>query len=106
MEFQVVKSWQKMKWSRADAMYSAPVDADIMNRLSKLTTLPEAFEAVRQRLNAVIEAVDKERFNENPKEMYPYPVKLPLFKHQIRGANMAMLTFGLIAPKKDGEKND
>ena len=35
---------------------------------------------------------------EDPVPLYKYPVKYPLFKHQTRGANMALITFGLIDP--------
>ena len=36
--------------------------------------------------------------NEHPVPFYKYPVKLPLYAHQTRGANMALLTFGWIGP--------
>ncbi len=41
--------------------------------------------------------------NENPKPFYPYPVKMPLYRHQIRGANMALLVFGFIDPQQRKE---
>ena len=55
--------------------------------------------AYRQQLQAVADAVDRERMNEHPAPFYKYPVKLPLYAHQIRGSNMALLTFGWIGPE-------
>ena len=43
--------------------------------------------------------MDRELVNPEPVPFYKYPVKMPLYAHQVRGANMAMLTFGWMAPK-------
>ena len=43
-------------------------------------------------------AIDSERMAEKPVPLVKYPVKLNLFAHQIRGANMALLTFGFTDP--------
>lgn len=99
----IMKSWGKLKYSKAELMYYGPADAELLNRLAKIVKLPDPIEKRRQRLNRISEAVDQERMNEEPKPLYKFPVKLPLFKHQIRGANMALLVFGLIAPP-DKEK--
>lgn len=98
MQFSIIKSWNKMKWSKAEKMLYGPADGELLNRLAGLVRLPENIEAERQRLNRITEAVDKERMSEEPVPLYKYPVKYPLFKHQTRGANMALLTFGLVKP--------
>ena len=67
-QFLIIKSWGKMKWSKAQQMLYGPA------------------------------AIDGERMKEKPKPLYKYPVKLPLYQHQTRGANMALLAFGLIEP--------
>lgn len=100
-QYTIIRSWNKMVWSKAEKMLHAPVDAELLNRLSKLVTLPPAIEAERKKLNAVIKAVDDERAKENPKPLYKYPVKIPLFRHQVRGANMALLTLNLLARDED-----
>lgn len=99
MQYTIIKSWNKMRWNKAEKMLEAPIDLELLNRLADLVTLPELIEAERQRLIAIAVAVDIERFKAEPKPIYDYPVKLPLFKHQIRGANMCLLTFGLVAPE-------
>jgi len=105
MQFTIIKSWNKMKWSKAEQMLYGPADAELLNRLAGLVRLPELIEKERQRLNEIADAVDRERMKEEPEPLYKYPVKYPLFKHQTRGANMALITFGLIDPpgKEDAD---
>ena len=61
-------------------------------------SLPPSAERRRRELRAVQEAVDRERVNQKPIPMAKYPVKLPLYSHQTRGANMALLIFGWVQP--------
>lgn len=104
MQFTIIKSWNKMKWSKTEQMLRGPADGELLNKLAGLVRLPVNIEEERQRLNGIQEAVDAERIKEEPVPLYKYPVKYPLFKHQTRGANMALLTFGLIDPPKgEGE---
>lgn len=105
-QFLIIKSWGKMKWSKAEQMLYGPADIELLNRLAGIIKLPEPIEKRRAHLNEVAAAVDRERMNEDPKPLYKFPVKLPLFKHQIRGANMALMVFGLIAPPKEVKKNE
>ena len=102
MQFTIIKSWNKMKWSKAEQMLHGPADGELLNRLAGMVRLPANIEAERQRLNRISEAVDKERMMEEPVPLYKYPVKMSLFKHQTRGANMCLLTFGLIDPPNEG----
>ena len=101
MQFTIIKSWNKMKWNKAEQMLEGPADGELLNRLAKLVRLPERVEAERQRLNRIQDAVDKERMVEEPVSLYKYPVKYPLFKHQTRGANMALITFELVEPPQE-----
>ena len=101
MQFTIIKSWNKMTWSKAEQMLHGPVDAELLNRLAGLVRLPANIEAERQRLNSIQDAVDAERMKAEPEPLYKDPVKYPLFKHQTRGANMALITFGLIDPPKE-----
>lgn len=104
MQFMIIKSWNKMKWNKTEQMLRGPADGELLNKLAGLVKLPANIEAERQRLNSIQEAVDAERIKEEPVPLYKYPVKYPLFKHQTRGANMALLTFGLIDPQKEKGK--
>ena len=101
MQFTIIKSWNKMRWSKAEQMLRGPADGELLNKLAGLVRLPIALEAERQRLNRIAEAVDKERMTEEPVPLYKPPVKLDMFKHQVRAYNMALLTFGLVNPPEE-----
>lgn len=100
VQFQIIKSWGKMKWSRASQTLSGVADIELLNKLAGLVNLPERIEAERQRLNRIMAAVDKERVNENPVPIIKPPIKVSPFKHQIRGYNMALMVLGFVEPPK------
>ena len=100
VQFQIIKSWGKMKWSRVSQTLSGVVDIELLNKLAGLVNLPERIEAERQKLNRVMAAVDKERVNENPVLIIKPPIKVSPFKHQIRGYNMALMVLGLVEPPR------
>jgi hypothetical protein len=99
----MIKSWRIMKWKKEDKMWYAPVSLELLDKLADLTQhrLPAPIEAERRRLAAVQEAVDKERVkpDKDVKALYKFPVKPKLYSHQVRAANMALMTFGLITPE-------
>ena len=103
----IIKSWGKMKYSRSNQMYEGPVSMELLNRLAGLVRLPPAIEAVRKNMNKVQEAVDQERVRKEPKPLVDYPVTKSLYQHQVRAANMALLTFGLVPPElEEAERED
>lgn len=106
-ETAVLKSWNQAKWNKGYRCWMAFVSLEMLDKLSVLQKqpLPDYIEAERTRLRAVQEAVDEERIRpeDKVKPLYPYPVKRPLYTHQIRAANMCLLTFGLIEAS-GGEK--
>lgn len=97
-QFNIIKSWNKMKWNKSRQWLEGPCTGELLNKLSSIVRLPEPIEEERKHFNDVAAAVDRERMKEDPVPLYKYPVKYPLFKHQTRGANMALITFGLIDP--------
>ncbi len=97
----IIKSWGKMKYSKSYQMFEGPISMELLNKLAGLIRLPPTVEAVRKNMNEVQEAVDQERIREDPKPLVDYPVKKSLYQHQVRAANMALLTFGLIPPEKE-----
>lgn len=97
-QFLIIKSWSKMRWDKGQQMLYGPADAELLNKLAGLVRLPAPIEQHRRQLNRIAQAVDAERMREDPKPLYKYPVKIPLYKHQTRGANMALMVFGLIDP--------
>ena len=98
VQFQIIKSWGKMKWSRASQTLSGVADIELLNKLAGLVNLPVSIEAERKRLNRIMAAVDKERVNENPVPIIKPPIKVSPFKHQIRGYNMALMVLGFVEP--------
>lgn len=98
VQFQIIKSWGKMKWSRQTQTLSGTVDIELLNRLSDLVILPATIELERVRLNKIMEAVNRERMKENPKPLITPPIKMNLFKHQIRGYNMALMILEFVEP--------
>lgn len=102
----IIESWGKMKYSRSNQMYEGPVSMELLNRLAGLVRLPSAIEAVRKNMNKVQEAVDQERVRKDPKPLVDYPVTKSLYQHQVRAANMALLTFGLVPPELEEAKRE
>ncbi len=100
VQFTVIKSWGKMKWNRSRKELSGPADAELLNRLHSLVNLPPTIEKERRRLNGIQAAVDAERMNPDPQPFIEPPIKVKPFKHQVRGYNMALLTFGLVDPEE------
>ena len=99
VQFAVIKSWKKMIWDKTNRHLKGTADLELLDKLASIVRLPPAVEDRRRCLRAIQEAVDQERMNQEPKPFYSYPVKLPLYTHQVRGANMCLLTFGWIAPE-------
>jgi hypothetical protein len=98
----LIKSWSLMKWNRKMRWFEGIVCRELLNRLRSMTALPPSIEAERVRLNRIQDAVDKERMLPS-KELRPltaYPVTRSLYEHQVRAANMALLTFGLTDPEE------
>ena len=99
VQFQIIKSWNKMRWDRSTKTLAGTADLELLDKLSSIVRLPPAIEEYRRQLHAIQDAVDRERVDERPAPFYKYPVKMPLYAHQTRGANMALLTFGWVPPE-------
>lgn len=107
VQFQIIKSWGKMKWSRQSQMLTGAADIELLNKLAEIVLLPKDIEAERVKLNRIMAAVDKERLKPNPSPLIEPPIKVKPFMHQIRGYNMALMTLGFAEPledDKDGKK--
>ena len=102
VQFTIIKSWGKMKWDKKTQRLTGIADLELLDKLSAIVKLPPKVAAYRQKLQTVADAVDRARLNEHPAPFYKYPVKTPLYDHQTRGANMALLTFGWIRPEAGG----
>lgn len=96
----IIKSWNSMKYDRRKNMMIGDCSKELLDKLSKIVRLPPAIESYRQRLDETQRAVDKMRVEKEPEALVKYPVQGSLYEHQVRAANMALLTFGLADPKE------
>lgn len=103
-QFNVIAGWGLMEWNKKERVLHAPAGRELLNHLAEFFPLPDQIEKERCRLNDIASAVDEERVKQNPEPLYDYPVKFSLYQHQIRAANMCLLTFGLI-PVPQREEN-
>lgn len=97
-----LKSWGQVTWNKKERRWEGLSSLELIERLDKLSDGPlsASVQAERARLEAVQKAVDAERVRpaQEVRPLCKYPVKKPLYTHQVRAANMALLTFGLIKP--------
>lgn len=100
-QYNIIKSWNMMRWVRSEQLLRGRASMALLDKLTVFGRLPAHIEAVRQKLHHTADLVNAERNAEAPKPLIPYQVKKPLFKHQIRAANMALITFGF-----DPERGD
>ena len=96
----IIKSWNSMKYDRRKNMMIGDCSKELLDKLSRIVRLPPAIESYRQLLDETQRAVDKMRIEKEPKPLVEYPVQGSLYEHQVRAANMALLTFGLVEPPK------
>lgn len=99
-QFSVIKSWGRMKLDKKMQCLFGHASLDLLDKLAELTPLSVAAEKQRQALRAVQNAIDRERVKEDPIPFFDYPVRMPLYSHQVRGANMCLLAFGWAAPER------
>lgn len=95
-QYETIKSWNLMRWARSEQALRGKVSIDLLDKLSTLGKLPQDAEALRKKLCKVRDAVNRERNAESPVPIFNCEelVHTPLFRHQIRAVNMALLTFG------------
>lgn len=96
----IITSWGKMRRDRRTKLLVGDCDLELMNKLAEIINLPPKIEKLRQKLNTIQNRVDEERIKENPEALYPYPVTKKLYQHQVRAANMALLTFEMVDAKQ------
>lgn len=101
VQFAVIKSWNKMKWDKKSQSLYGTADIELLDKLTSIVRLPPTVEQRWRELHALQDAVDRERVNPEPTPFYKYPVKLPLYAHQVRASNMALMTFGWVKSKRD-----
>lgn len=100
-QFAIIKSWNKTRWNKAAKVLTGIADMELLDKLAGMVRLPAPIEARRSAMHELQDAVDRERMNADPKPLFDYPVRVPLYKHQIRGANMAAMVFGFGSRKTE-----
>ena len=93
-----------MRWVKKLQELQGTADLELLDRLAGLVRLPPDVDRRRQELRTVQDAVDRQRVADHPAPLYDFPVKMPLYEHQVRGANMALITFGWVPP--ENQTND
>ena len=106
-QFAAIKSWGRLRWDSKEKASIGVASLETLDRLAELLRqdglrLPTDAEKQRTALHVTRDAVDRERIREDPQPLTKYPVKMQLYQHQVRAANMALLTFGWIEPKGAG----
>ena len=96
----IINSWGFMRRDRRTKYLVGDCSLELMNKLSTIVHLPPAIEKRRQLENAIRKSVDEERIKKDPKPLMHYPVTKNLYEHQVRAANMALLTFQFVKPKE------
>ena len=102
LDFQRLKNISGLRWNRTTRCMVGPVSLNLLDGLARYYKLPADMETKRQRLGKTRREIDAERLAEDPSPLLPYPVKANLYKHQIRGANMALRAFGALDAKTPG----
>lgn len=102
LDFQRLKNISGLRWNRTTRCMVGPVSLNLLDGLARFYKLPADMETKRQRLGKTRREIDAERLAEDPAPLLPYPVNVNLYKHQIRGANMALRAFGALDAKTPG----
>lgn len=102
LDFQRLKNISGLRWNKTTRCMVGPVSLNLLDGLARYYKLPADMETKRQRLGKTRREIDAERLAEDPAPLLPYPVNANLYKHQIRGANMALRAFGALDAKTPG----
>lgn len=96
----VIRTWHLMKKDKEKGYWYGIISKQLLLNLQRNGGLIPPAKRLLDQMLTVQEAVDEERVkpDKDVKPMYRYPVKAKLYTHQIRAANMALMTFGAVPP--------
>lgn len=86
------------KWSRKEKCMRGKLSVETLEALKGVTgILPSKLDLVLRGLKNRERMLQEQRdqLETGPEPLWDYPVKANLMKHQVAGANMALITFGL-----------
>lgn len=93
--YESLRKTGRFRWNRSDRTMRGRMSLITLQALSLCCNLPPKIAEQRDEMLAIAEAIRAQKCAENPEPLVKYPVKARLMKHQIRGANMALLQFGI-----------
>lgn len=97
--YESLRSTGRFRWIRKDKTMRGRFCLATLDALASCCKLPPHIALERERLRVISDAVEAQRADDDPKPLVPFPIKdAALMKHQIRGANMALLIFGAVIP--------
>lgn len=96
----IIKTWRMMTKDKDQGIWYAPISRPLLENLKRNGGLIPPAKKELEKMQLTQKAVDAERIKPDGevKPMIEYPVKAKLYTHQIRAANMALMTFGIIDP--------
>ena len=101
--YEQLRDTGRFRWNRRDKTMRARMCLDSLEALSSCCKLPPHLASELLRLRELRDAVERQRTSENPVPLLRYPIKnAELMKHQVRGANMALLVFGAVQEENGG----
>lgn len=93
----------RFRWIRKDKTMRGRFCLATLDALASCCKLPPDIASERERLRALSDAIELQRADDEPKPLVQFPIKdAELMKHQVRGANMALLIFGAVVPAVEG----
>lgn len=101
--YEQLRDTGRFRWNRRDKTMRARMCLDSLEALSSCCKLPPHLASELLRLRALRDAAERQRASEDPVPLLRYPIKnAELMKHQVRGANMALLVFGAVRDEAGG----
>ena len=94
--YENLRATGRFKWNRADKTMRGRFGLITLNALSECCKLPPKIAEQWDRLRAMDAAIKAQKCSEAAVPLVDYPVKADLMAHQIKGANMALIQFGLV----------
>ena len=94
----------QFKWNRRNKTMEAPMTVEslgaLLRAVGRLPPLLQDRLKILERRDAMLQE-QRENLDKDPNPLFDYPVNAKLMRHQVVGANMAMIVFGETDIKED-----
>ena len=98
--YEKIKERGVMKYDKRQQLLYGDATIDLLTFLATLFPLPGPAEDLKNDMIARQQAINDLRMDADPQPLIDYPVKRALYRHQVRGANMALIALGLVEPQR------